>query len=314
MKKKVLGILIASTLMQSATPALAGNDKEAIGTLVGGLLGAAAGSQVNGKDRTAAIIIGAIAGAAIGNVVGRELDEDDRYELGRAQRDCFRGDVGRRYDWDGRNRGRGRGQARGSFTSIREGYNARTGEYCREYVSEIYANGRQERTTGVACSRPDGSWYESRTEEINYGRRDDRRDDRWDGRDDRRGRQDDNWRNPPRRDYGATQINGITRQTGGQWYRLTLEQPMSLSDISIRVLRANVKLHDVSLVTRRGQRLSAYDLIGARLSQGASIQGRVNTNDRITTIDIRAESFGAYADIEVSARSYDGNVRLYSDN
>lgn len=346
MKKQILGALIATTLVQSATPAFA--DNEELGTIIGAIAGVAVGSQVgHGKDRTAAIIIGAIAGSLIGNQIGRNLEDGDRRALGDAQQDCFRRNVGERVDWDGRRYG-SRSQARGSFTSTQEGYNARTGEYCRSYTSVIYAAGREEKQTGVACSRPDGSWYESRTEEVNFGSRggrvDERVDGRWDGRQDdglngddgwpgdrrhrgdrwrdrRDGRQDDGWQRPRPRppepvfnQGSSAQIFGITRQTGGQWYRISLQDPMSLNNVQVQIQRANVRFHDASIVTANGRRLPLFELSNTPvLGQYAVLNSYVNTNEPIVAIDIRAESFGGYADIEVSATSNEGNPSLYTN-
>lgn len=337
-KQALLGTLIAATVLQTASPAFAG--KEEVGNIVGGIIGGVIGSQIGGGNgKTAATIIGAIAGSMIGGNIGRDLDDADRRALGDAQRDCFNRGVGQRVDWDGNRYGSQTG-ARGSFTSTREGYNYRTGEYCREYESVIYSGGRQERTVGVACSRADGSWYESNSQEVNYdqgGFNNGGRPPRYPGPGYPPGRPGGPGRpypgpgrpgpgpgypppypgrpQPPPPQYGqytgTAQINQITRQGGGRWYRISLQQPLAISNVELRVLRANVRLHEASLVTDYGQRLPIYEMSNTPvLGQNATVGSYINRNDRVVAIDIRAESFGAYADVLVNVTSREGYPAL----
>lgn len=334
-KPAILGSLLAAAVLQVSPPAFA--DKEAVGNIIGGIIGGVIGNQIGGGNgRTAATIIGAIAGTMIGGQVGQNLEEGDRRALVEAQNRGLREQPGASIDWDGRNYG-SRSGARGRFTSTREGYNQRTGEVCREYSNVIYHRNRTETTSGVACSRSDGSWYETRREEVSYDRRydrhDDRRDDRWDrphrpgrpGAPSRPGRPDPynpgrpDRPTPPRPpapypgDYnqGTAQINQISRRAGGVWYRLTLQYPMRVSNIEARVLRAGVRFHEAALVTERHERIALYELSNTHVLSAGTITGAyINRNDRVLAIDIRAESFGAFADVLVSVTSPDGRPQL----
>lgn len=338
-KQALLGTLIAATVLQSASPAFAG--KEEVGNIVGGIIGGVIGSQIGGGNgKTAATIIGAIAGSMIGGNVGRDLDDADRRALGDAQRSCLENQIGQNVNWDGSRYGSRTG-ARGTFTSTREGYNYRTGEYCREYQSVIYAGGRQESTSGVACTRQDGSWYETRREEVRYDQAglDQYRPPRYPGPGHGPGRPGPGRPGPgpgypqpgpgypppypgrptpppPPPGYGqytgSAQINQITRQGGGRWYRIQLRQPMSLTNVELRVLRANVQLHEAALVTDYGQRMPIYELSNTPvLGQNATAGAYINRNDRISAIDIRAESFGAFADVVVNVTSREGYPQLF---
>jgi surface antigen len=330
-KQALLGTLIAATVLQSASPAFAG--KEEVGNIIGGVIGGVIGSQIGGGNgKTVATIIGAIAGSMIGGNIGHALGDADRRALGDAQRDCFQRGIGQRVDWDGGRYGSRTG-ARGSFTSTREGYNYRTGEYCREYESMIYVGGRQERTAGIACSRADGSWYETRRDEVRYdeGGLSNHRPPRYPGPGYGPGRPEPGRPGPgpgypppnpgrptpppPPPGYGqysgTAQINQITRQGGGRWYRISLQQPLALSNVEVRVLNANVRLHEAALVTDYGQRLPIYEMSNTPvLGQNATVGSYINRNDRIVAIDIRAESFGAYADVLVNVTSRDGYPSL----
>ena len=46
------------------------------------------------------------------------------------------------------------------------------------------------------------------------------------------------------------------------------------------------------------------------LGQYAAIGSYINRNDRVVAIDIRAESFGAYADVQVTVSSFEGYPAL----
>jgi hypothetical protein len=120
---------------------------------------------------------------------------------------------------------------------------------------------------------------------------------------------------PPGRDdrdgVGSVQIDGVLRRAGGTWYRLTLQQPMAVSNIEVRVLSAAVKLHEAALVTDRNERIQIYDLSNTPvLNQGFLAGAYINRNDRVVAIDIRAESFGAFADLQVDVSSPEGYPRL----
>ena len=55
--------------------------QENTGRILGGAVGAAAGSQVgDGNGRTAAIIGGAVLGAVVGGAIGSRMDDKDRRE------------------------------------------------------------------------------------------------------------------------------------------------------------------------------------------------------------------------------------------
>lgn len=305
-KQLVLGALVATTIMQAATPAHA--DKETIGNVIGGVIGGVIGSQIGkGNGNTAAIIIGTIAGTMIGGQVGRDMDEADRRALAEAQQRALRDQLGRRNDWDGRSYGSRTG-ARGSFTSVREGYNSRTNEYCREYTSVIYVNNRTEETRGVACSRADGSWYEVQQTEVRFDITPGPR--------------------PPQQPLppppapaqtlreGSVTINTVTRQTGGQWYRVLVTEPLRLDRVEIAALAARVKIHEGSIVTQSGQRLPVREFQNTPVFDAGSraVSENLNLRERIVAIDLRMESYGGYAAVEVKALSNDGRPRLALEN
>ncbi|WP_413944225.1 beta-sandwich domain-containing protein [Bdellovibrio sp. HCB-162] len=315
-KQLVLGALVATTILQAAVPAHA--DKETIGNVIGGVIGGVIGSQIGkGNGNTAAIIIGTIAGTMIGGQVGRDMDEADRRALAEAQQRALRDQLGRRNDWDGRSYGSRTG-ARGSFTSVREGYNYRTNEYCREYTSVIYVNNRTEETRGVACSRADGSWYEVQTTEVRFNN----------GNAGNGGGyvtpaprpQQPNLPPPPAPVQslreGSVAINTVTRQSGGQWYRVLVTEPLTLDRVEVAATAVRVKIHEGSVVTQRGQRISIREFQNTPVFDAGSraVSENLNVRERIVAIDLRMESYGGYAAVEVKALSNEGRPRLALEN
>lgn len=306
----IIGSLIVSSLVQYASPAFA--NKETIGNIIGGIIGGAVGSNVGkGNGNKAAIIIGAIAGTMIGGEIGRDLDEADRRALEEAQRHCLNGGIGNNVDWNGRTYGSRTG-AYGSFRTTREGYN-RGGEVCREYHSEIYSRGRTERTSGYACSRRDGSWYEVRETEVTFG-----------------GRHGGGYQGPGRHEpsrpprypdvpvrpnfpppppaysgyQGNAQVNQVTRRSGGEWVRLSPNPATTLQSIEVRALSAAVKVHEAVLHTSSGRQIPVYELSSTpALYAGQAVMANLNAGEMIMAIDLRVESMGGYSDILVTATS-----------
>ena len=109
------------------------------GALAGGLIGGAA-SHGNG---------GAVLGGLLGNTIRRDIDCDDQSAAFGEFSVGLNGDIGRRYDWRGRN-------GYGYFTPTREF--RRGGVVCRDFTETTYRGGREYTRTGTACRQTDGNW------------------------------------------------------------------------------------------------------------------------------------------------------------
>jgi surface antigen len=127
--------------------------KEGGGALVGGGLGALAGSQFGrGTGQLAATAGGAVLGALLGGSAGRSLDRADRAYASRAAYDTFeRAPSGYSQQWRNPDSGNW-----GTVTPTRTFQTA--GGFCREYQQTIVVGGRYEESYGTACRQPDGSW------------------------------------------------------------------------------------------------------------------------------------------------------------
>lgn len=124
--------------------------KAEIGTVLGGVGGGILGAQVGGgHGRTAAIIAGTILGAIIGQEIGRSIDRTDELM---AQQVLEVNRSGQTTQWVNPDTGN-----TVAVTPTRT-YQAPSGQYCREYQTQVIVGGRTENAYGTACRQPDGSW------------------------------------------------------------------------------------------------------------------------------------------------------------
>jgi len=122
-------------------------------TLTGAALGGLLGSQFGrGDGRLAMTALGTLAGAAIGSSVGKRMDEVDRMRMREAEQRAYAAPLNETIIWNNPNTGH-----RGSVRAVRDGRRD-SGEYCREFQSEIIVGGEREQGFGTACQQRDGSW------------------------------------------------------------------------------------------------------------------------------------------------------------
>ncbi len=126
---------------------------EAGATMTGAALGGLVGSQFGrGGGNIAAIGIGALAGAAIGNSIGKRMDDADRARMREAEQRAYGAPLNQTIIWNNPDNGHS-----GTITPVRDG-RRQSGEYCREFQSEINVGGQNQKGYGTACQQPDGSW------------------------------------------------------------------------------------------------------------------------------------------------------------
>lgn len=149
MRKIILAIAMSASLV-SVTAC----DSSTLGTLGGAGAGGLLGSQIGGgKGRLAATAAGTLLGAFLGNRAVAALSDEDTDYASQAEQRAYGAPVGQQVQWENPQSGN-----YGTITPIREGRNAQTGQYCREFQQSIYVNGRPEQGTGRACQQQDGSW------------------------------------------------------------------------------------------------------------------------------------------------------------
>ncbi len=145
MARGVAGVVVLALAACTAPPT-----KEDAGTVLGGIGGGVIGTNIgSGHGRTAAIIGGTILGALIGREIGRSIDRTD--EL-RAQQVLETNRTGQTSSWVNPD------TANTVAVTPTRTYQQATGQYCREYQTEVMVGGQAERAYGTACRQPDGSW------------------------------------------------------------------------------------------------------------------------------------------------------------
>ena len=124
------------------------------GTILGGIVGAAIGSQVGGgKGRLAAVGVGTLIGALIGQDIGRSMDAADcAYATGSFGYAMEYAPSCSRITWS--NPGSG---SSGTVTPTHT-YKPEPGRYCREFQQQVVIGGQVQDAYGTACRQPDGSW------------------------------------------------------------------------------------------------------------------------------------------------------------
>jgi surface antigen len=122
--------------------------KEGAGTIFGGAVGAGVGSLFGrGSGKTVAIIGGGVAGAFLGNAIGRRMDENDRRRVAEA---LEKNGPGQPTSWKNESTGV-------QHTVTPQDTFVRDGQQCRTFVQEAVVNGAPQKISGTACRRPDGA-------------------------------------------------------------------------------------------------------------------------------------------------------------
>ena len=121
--------------------------------------------------------------------------------------------------------------------------------------------------------------------------------------------------NPPQNqdnvlNYDATvQINQITRQSQGQWYRILLNQPVALNRIDVQVTAARLRVYEVTVITDQRQRIQLDSFEGNGVLDLGSTITAPSTGGRIIAIDMRLESYGDVASVKVGVIASYGESR-----
>jgi len=124
-------------------------DRQAIATVLGGVVGGVVGARVaEPENRAIATIVGAAVGALLGNRIGRELDDADRGCFGHA---LELGRPGRVVVWTN--------DTAGVRYELLPGANReRHGAVCREFTMTSFHGRERVSRTGVACRTQVGRW------------------------------------------------------------------------------------------------------------------------------------------------------------
>lgn len=108
-----------------------------------------------------------------------------------------------------------------------------------------------------------------------------------------------------RLESGSVEVSQISRSSGGAWYRVNLRRSLRLERIDISVLNQRLKIHEVSVITDRRERIQLKELTNSPVVGTGSVlsSNYLNVREEIIAIDIRAESYGGVASMLVTALS-----------
>lgn len=106
---------------------------------------------------------------------------------------------------------------------------------------------------------------------------------------------------PAQSDFVSSfEIKNISQKANGTFYVLDLKKPLSLSRIDLKVAKSRVRLYAVMLVTDNNARVTVKNLSDTDVARGATVSSEtLNQSDRVSSIEILAESAEAMADISV---------------
>lgn len=150
MLKQLAAAVIACTVGITGCTTTQGQNEQA-GMLIGGVLGGLLGAQVDEDDkdlRTAAIIVGTMAGAYVGGNVGRSMDDVDRMKTNQTLETVRTGMGSTWTNPDSGNR----------YTVVPTRTYDSGPRPCREYSIDAVIDGRLDKVYGTACRDPDGTW------------------------------------------------------------------------------------------------------------------------------------------------------------
>lgn len=150
--RKTMGLVAILTLLLAGCGGVHGGGQvnQIGGGLLGGIAGGIAGAQIGGgSGRVAAIIGGTILGAALGSYVGGYMDRMDQQLMSKALETQ---PTGHTSQWRNPDSGH-----RYHVTPVNT-FQKESGQYCREFVTQVEIGGRTEEAFGTACRMPDGSW------------------------------------------------------------------------------------------------------------------------------------------------------------
>ena len=140
-------------LILSLTACKTGQQQDS-GTILGGVAGAAIGSQFGrGDGKIVAGAAGAILGAIIGNKIGKSMDDVDRMKMNQStQRALEKNRDGHATTWVNPNT-----QHSGNVIPQSTYINPQ-GQNCREFTQTVRIGGKDQQAFGKACRQSDGSW------------------------------------------------------------------------------------------------------------------------------------------------------------
>ncbi|MFP5519287.1 MAG: beta-sandwich domain-containing protein [Bdellovibrionia bacterium] len=117
---------------------------------------------------------------------------------------------------------------------------------------------------------------------------------------------------PPHNGYyeSSAIIPSVSRAIGGEWVRIQFDRPVSVDTLIVQTYRAGLRVYEGFYYTDRNQRydIRSFWRSGVIYNGQSLYSERLPAYDRITSVDLRIESMGGFADAYLRILSYDGPV------
>jgi surface antigen len=145
--KAHLAVVVAAALAVAACESPP--TKQDVGGVSGAVIGGVVGSTIGGgTGRTVAIVAGTIAGAMLGNHIGKRMDEADRMKAAQALENA---PTGQQTTWRNPDSG-------AQYTVVPTRTYEAGGTPCRDFTVNATVEGKPETVKGKACRQADGTW------------------------------------------------------------------------------------------------------------------------------------------------------------
>jgi surface antigen len=147
---KKIAVILTSLFVSIGLVGCSNVTNQDMGTLAGGVAGGLLGSQLGGgTGKLVAIGAGTLAGAYIGNKLGKNMDDTDKAKMNQAFEN---NQAGQPAYWRNNNTGTS------YVVTPTQNVTVDGNQYCREYRSTAVVAGKKQQIYGTACRQPDGSW------------------------------------------------------------------------------------------------------------------------------------------------------------
>lgn len=98
----------------------------------------------------------------------------------------------------------------------------------------------------------------------------------------------------------SIEIKGLSQKASGTLYVVDLKKALSLARVDLKVSKSRIRLYSVTLVTDNSTRVIVQNLTETDVARGATVSSEsLNQSNRVTAIEILAESAEAAADLSV---------------
>lgn len=111
---------------------------------------------------------------------------------------------------------------------------------------------------------------------------------------------------PVQTEYAGTlKITSMSRKSGGTLYQMSLQKGLILNRLEIKVENQRLKVHSARVLTESGRAITVREFADSRILNTGDVlvSENLNLSEKISSVELTAESYGGSADISVQALS-----------